>query len=1705
MERVIRYFLIISIIIICLFSAHYNLQAQTNQTVVNGATTSPANFPVSGCVYNWVNSNPGIGLPASGSGNISSFTAVNNTNSPVTATVTATPVASGFAYIANAGSNNISVIDIAVNTVIATIPVGVAPTNVSVSSNGSRVYVSNQGSASVSVIDPATNTVISTIPVGSGPGGLMGTPRGDKLYVANSNDGTVSVIKTPSNTVQSVIPVGMQPAGLVVSPDGSTVYVTNYGDGTVSVISTASDIVIGTISIGVHPVGIAISPDGNQLYVSNGSNYLSIVNALTYIVLAKIQLDITYQIDPTGVAASPDGKFVYVADSHGYSMAIIAVKALGIFSFARLPYSSPYGLEVSSDNSKVYVVNNEGFVSVVDVANATSSSPVSASVRVGNNPQSFGNFLLTGPVCTGTPITFTITVNPSPNAKPPAITATNATGNISACMGTASVNPSIKQFAVSGSSLTGNITATAPAGFEVSLTGAGGFANSVLLNQSAGSVSNVVVYVRSAASAPADNIFGNVVLTSAGATAQTIPVTGIVNTLPTIVPVSNQTLASGSVTQGVTFAGTANTFSWVNDTPGIGLAASGTGNVPAFTAVNTGTSAVTATITAIPRSSGLAYIASSNNTISVVAMITNAIIATIPVGQDPFGVSVSSDGSRVYVTNTLSNTASVINAITNTVVATVPVGQSPHSVSVSPDGGTAYVANSISNTVSVINTANNTVTTTIPVGQFPIGISVSPDGSSMYVTNAIANSISVISTATQAVTATIIVGSEPYGVSFSPDGSRAYVSNSRGNTVSVINTATNLVTATIAVGTYPTGISVSPDGTRVYVANLQSSNISVINAITNTVTASIAGATPIGVSVSADGSLVYVTNEGSGDVSAISTASNAVVSTCPIGKVADSFGNFLTAGVSCSGIATKFTITVNPIPVSPPTITAITAIGNISACEGTASASPDIRQFTVLGSSLTGDITATAPVGFEVSLTPGGGFTNSVTLNQAGGSVNNVVVYVRSGSAAPAGNISGNVTLTSAGAASQNVKVTGRINLLPSINSVANQAFNSGTATTAIVFPGTASGINWVNDTPGIGLAASGSGNIPPFTAINISNSPVTATVTAIPVSSEFAYVANINLNTLSIINIQTNQVQSTITVGFHPYGLLVSPDGSRMYVTNNGSNTVSVINIITNTVITTIPVGQNPYGLAGSPDGTRVYVTNGGSNDISVINTATNTVIATTGAGQNPRDVSVSPDGTVLYVTNYYDGTVSVINTITNAVSTIAVGTSPDAVSVSPDGSRVYVTNYFSSNVSVINTVTNTVIATIAVKPNPAGITMTPDGSRVYVVNTSSNTVTVINTATDAVVATIAVGLQPFGISVSADGSRLYVTSTNDGTVSVINTATNGVITTITSGLFPSSFGAFVTGGRACGGMPATFTITVNPAPTIVAGAVTGTISACAGTASASPNIQQFTVLGASLTGNIIVNAPSNFEISVSANSGYSNNIILIQNAGTVNNIIIYVRSAAGAPTSALSGNVTLTSAGVITQAVSVNGTVNMVPIINPVASQTIDRGGLTNAVNFTGTATAINWVNDTPAIGLPASGVGDIPSFIAVNAGGIPLKATITANTSGTSCAGAPVTFTITVSTNNFIYNIVVPNTFTPNGDGINDTWDIKNLDKFPNCMVDIYNRYGEKVYSSIGYGIPWDGKYGGAKLPVSAYYYLIDLKNGGKILSGSITIMR
>ena len=90
-----------------------------------------------------------------------------------------------------------------------------------------------------------------------------------------------------------------------------------------------------------------------------------------------------------------------------------------------------------------------------------------------------------------------------------------------------------------------------------------------------------------------------------------------------------------------------------------------------------------------------------------------------------------------------------------------------------------------------------------------------------------------------------------------------------------------------------------------------------------------------------------------------------------------------------------------------------------------------------------------------------------------------------------------------------------------------------------------------------------------------------------------------------------------------------------------------------------------------------------------------------------------------------------------------------------------------------------------------------------------------------------------------------------------------------------------------------------------------------------------------------------------------------------------------------------------------------------------------------------------------------------------------------------------------------IVIYSAFSPNGDDINDKWVIKHSAQFPDMEVIVYDRSGQKVFNTTGYSTQdkwWDGTYKGKPLPVSTYYYVIDLKIGDEgIFKGMVNIIR
>jgi gliding motility-associated-like protein len=136
-----------------------------------------------------------------------------------------------------------------------------------------------------------------------------------------------------------------------------------------------------------------------------------------------------------------------------------------------------------------------------------------------------------------------------------------------------------------------------------------------------------------------------------------------------------------------------------------------------------------------------------------------------------------------------------------------------------------------------------------------------------------------------------------------------------------------------------------------------------------------------------------------------------------------------------------------------------------------------------------------------------------------------------------------------------------------------------------------------------------------------------------------------------------------------------------------------------------------------------------------------------------------------------------------------------------------------------------------------------------------------------------------------------------------------------------------------------------------------------------------------------------------------------------------------------------------------------------------------------------------------LPTTGLSDPASAFTSASPSVTTKYKVTV-TSTTDALACPATDSVTVTV---LQPPIVPNTFTPNGDGINDKWVITNLAAYPDCVVSVYNRNGERVFYSVGYGIPWDGRYNSVNLPVGTYYYVIDPKNGRSIISGYVAIIR
>jgi YVTN family beta-propeller protein len=309
-----------------------------------------------------------------------------------------------FAYITNTGefggaNGDLSIIDLATNTVIATVPVGDYPQGVAVNPAGTAVYVANTGSSEFTVIDTVTHTA-TTLPAGPIPAGVAIHPNGRHIYLANIDyfgggvNSTVSVIDRATHTIVDEITCGNSSIGVEVHPDGTVAYVSNIGDGTVAVFDTETHEVVDRIVLepvgadeASSPVPLVIHPEGTYVYVANRNGpTVWAINTATHEFTAR-----AFGHAHVGIGVNPAGTVLYVPDfddtnpnlpPQGTTLAVIDAQTLELITTID-GLNAPLDVSAHPDGTRLYVTNNgNDTVSVIDAVTYATIT----TIAVGSQP-----------------------------------------------------------------------------------------------------------------------------------------------------------------------------------------------------------------------------------------------------------------------------------------------------------------------------------------------------------------------------------------------------------------------------------------------------------------------------------------------------------------------------------------------------------------------------------------------------------------------------------------------------------------------------------------------------------------------------------------------------------------------------------------------------------------------------------------------------------------------------------------------------------------------------------------------------------------------------------------------------------------------------------------------------------------------------------------------------------------------------------------------------------------------------------------------------------------------------------------------------------------------------------------------------------------------------------------------------------------------
>lgn len=278
--------------------------------------------------------------------------------------------------------------------------------------------------------------------------------------------------------------------------------------------------------------------------------------------------------------------------------------------------------------------------------------------------------------------------------------------------------------------------------------------------------------------------------------------------------------------------------------------------------------------------------------IAVIDATANAVTATIPVGDFPYGIAVTRSGERGCSADFASNTVTFLDLVTNAATATIPVPAEPDALVYSADETRLFVA-SRSARLSVIDVASHSSLAVIPLIDPPVALALHPSGNPLYILYESATVIDVFDTTTNTLTTSL--GNRldvlPSGFAVRPSGAEIYVANERmrsaflpppSDIVTVIDTTGAAPVASISAGEQVSAVTFASNPERAYVAT--SSHVKVIDPSSRSVVGSIPVAAGYSPAIAYLPALdrIYLTSYEGNVVTVIDAASAAELTTIPV-------------------------------------------------------------------------------------------------------------------------------------------------------------------------------------------------------------------------------------------------------------------------------------------------------------------------------------------------------------------------------------------------------------------------------------------------------------------------------------------------------------------------------------------------------------------------------------------------------------------------------------------------------------------------------------------------------------------------------------------------------------------------------------------------------------------------------------------------------